>query len=58
MSSEPFTPGMIASLLRTMPAERLAVVKPAAFQTWPTRKIVPANVIRELITNEQSRRRR
>lgn len=56
--SEPFTPAMIAGHLRAMPTERLEMIKPAAFQMWPVRKIVPGQVIRELIANERSRRAR
>ncbi len=48
---------LIASLLRDMPAERLAVAHPFDFQRWPATVITPAAVIRELIANEQSRRR-
>lgn len=54
--TEPYTPAMISRLLRDVPTERLATIAPAAFQTWPTRKIVPAKIIKELIANEQSRR--
>lgn len=56
--SEPYTPGMITSLLRDMPGDRLATIQPTAFHVWPVRKIVPAKLIRELIDNEVSRRRR
>lgn len=55
---EPYTPGMITSLLRAMPVEQLATIQPAAFHLWPVRKIVPGKLIRELIDNEISRRRR
>ena len=55
---EPFTPGMITGLLRTMPADRLASIQPTAFHVWPVRRIVPGKLIRELIDNEISRRRR
>jgi hypothetical protein len=56
-ASEPYTSAMIAGLLRAMPADRLHTVRPSAFQTWPTRKIVPGKIILELIANEQDRRR-
>lgn len=55
--TEPYTPGLISRILREMPAERLAAIQPYAFQTWPTTRIVPGKVIRELINNERSRRR-
>jgi len=56
-TSEPYTPAMITNLLRAMPDDRLRVAKPYDFQRWPTRKIVPGNVIRELIANEKARRK-
>jgi hypothetical protein len=56
--SEPYTAPMITSLLRAMPADRLASIQPTAFHVWPVRKIVPGKLIRELIDNEISRRRR
>lgn len=58
MNSEPFTPPMIADVLRTMAPERLAVIQPVNFQTWPVRRIVPSKVIAELISNERARRAR
>lgn len=55
---EPYTPGMITGLLRAMPADRLREIQPTAFHAWPVRQIVPGKLIRELIDNEISRRRR
>jgi hypothetical protein len=55
---EPYTPAMITGLLRAMPADRLASILPTAFHAWPVRRIVPGKIIRELIDNEISRRRR
>ncbi|MBO9624145.1 MAG: hypothetical protein J7500_15665 [Sphingomonas sp.] len=55
--SEPYTPGMIAHALREMAPERLAAIHPHDFQRYPTRKIVPGKLIRELIDNERARRR-
>lgn len=55
--SEPFTPEQITYHLRGMSAERLAASHPYDFQRWPVRKIVPAKVIHELITNERQRRK-
>lgn len=55
--SEPYTPAMIATILRAMPAERLARVAPRDFQTWPTRRVVPSAIVRELIDNELAWRR-
>lgn len=57
-SVEPFTPEMIADVLRAMPDERLSIIGPTPFQTWPTKNIVPGNIIRELIANEKAYRRR
>lgn len=56
--SEPYTAGMITGLLRDMPADRLRTIAPIDFHRWPVRKIVPGKLIRELIDNEISRRRR
>ncbi len=36
----------------------LSSITPTAFHVWPVRKIVPGKLIRELIDNEISRRRR
>lgn len=54
--TETYTPALISRLLRDMPTERLATIHPYAFQMWPARKVAPFNVIKELISNEQSRR--
>lgn len=56
-NGEPYTPAMIAGLLRSMPDDRLSTLDPKSFQTWPARQIVPAGTIREIITNEIARRR-
>lgn len=56
--SEPFTPQMITDVLRSMSQERLEIITPAVFQTWPTRKIVSGKIIKELISNERARRNR
>lgn len=56
--SEPYTPAMVTRALRDMSPDRLAVIRPTDFHTWPTRRIVSAKLIRELIDNEISRRRR
>jgi len=57
-SVEPFTPEMITDSLKAMSDERLSIITPTPFQTWPTVNIVPGNIIRELIANEKARRRR
>jgi hypothetical protein len=57
LPSAPYTPAFIARLLRDMPADRLAATVPHDFHRWPTRKIVPAKIIRDLISNERDRRR-
>ena len=54
----PYTPALIARLLRDMSEPQLASAHPHDFHRWPTRKIVPAKIIRELISNELDRRRR
>ncbi len=56
--SEPYTPPMIAHALRQMSDGQLEAATPFQFQTWPTRKIVPGKMIRELIANEIARRSR
>lgn len=58
MNTEPYTPQMIAEVLRSMAPERLAAIQPVNFQMWPTRQIVPGRVISELISNERARRAR
>lgn len=58
MSGEPYDAAQITGLLRTMPADRLREIQPTAFHVWPVRQIVPGKLIRELIDNEISRRRR
>lgn len=54
--SEPYTPGMIRAVLRSMPDADLQRATPRQFHTWPTRRIVPSRVISELITHERSTR--
>lgn len=53
----PYTPPMIAKVLRDMPAERLATIEPATFQAWPTKQIVKRNIIVDLIDAERAARR-
>lgn len=53
----PYDAPLIASLLRSMTAQQLGAAHPHDFQRWPAVVITPAIVIRELIANEQSRRR-
>lgn len=55
--SEPYTVAMISAVLKGMPADRLAAVQPRNFQMWPTRRIVPAAIIRELIDHERAVRK-
>lgn len=52
----PYDPPMIASLLRSMPVDRLQMVRPADFQRWPAAKITKAKIIGEMIAAEKSRR--
>ncbi|MBB4618981.1 hypothetical protein [Sphingomonas abaci] len=47
---------MIRTLIRQMPVERLARVRPSDFYRWPVTAITPTPVIEELIANEQTRR--
>lgn len=54
--SEPFSPEMIAKILRTMSADRLRETKPRDFHIWPVKRIVPSAVIADLIANERARR--
>lgn len=49
---------MITSVLRRLPAERLAAVTTRTFQTQPAVAITPARVIAELIAHEKLRRLR
>lgn len=55
---EPYTPAMVTRVLRDIPSDRLATIEPTDFHRWPVRNIVPGKLIRELISNEISRRRR
>lgn len=55
--SVPFTPGMIARILRLFTPEQLAATSPQQFQLWPAKKIVPSAIVKELIANETARRR-
>lgn len=52
----PYDVPMIRAVLRTMPADRLARITPAAFQMHPVQVLTPLRMIRELISNEQARR--
>lgn len=52
----PNDPHCIAAVLRTMPADRLALARHTDFQRWPAAVITPAPIIRELIDNERARR--
>lgn len=52
----PYDAPMIRTLIRQMPAERLARVRPSDFYRWPVIVITPTPVINELIANEQTRR--
>lgn len=56
--SEPYTPAMIAHALRNTPDDRLATLDWQVFQRYPTRKIVPGAIIREMIRDERQRRAR
>jgi predicted Zn-dependent protease len=57
VESEPFTPAQIARSLRQLSDEDLSAVHPRRYHMWPVRKIVPGNVILELIANERATRR-
>lgn len=54
--TEPYTAAMISGILRAMPKELFARVRADDFRRWPTRGIVPAKIIDELISNERQRR--
>ena len=54
----PYESALIAKLLRAMSPAALASATVTTFQTWPARKIERANIIQELIVNEQASRRR
>lgn len=54
--NEPYTPNMIARILRTSTPEQFARLKPVHFQRWPTRNIVPLHIINELFDAETARR--
>lgn len=54
----PYDLPMITSVLRLLPAERLASVTTRTFQTQPAVAITPARVIAELIAHEKLRRKR
>jgi hypothetical protein len=54
--TEPYTPPLIAKLLRAMPADQLAAIRPDQFRMWPAPRIVPDRVTRELIRAERGRR--
>lgn len=56
IGGEPFDAPMIQRFLRRKTDAELAAAHPHQFQTWPTRKIVPGKLIRELIANEKARR--
>lgn len=46
--SVPYTPGMIASILRLFTDAQLAATSPEQFQLWPARNIVPPAWFTEL----------
>lgn len=54
--SEPYTPQLVTRLLRSMTDAQLAATKPTSFQLWPARRILKAEVLAEMITNERTRR--
>ena len=52
----PYDASMIRTVIRQLPADRFALVRPADFHRWPVTAITPTPVIEELISNEQTRR--
>lgn len=56
IGGEPFDAPMIQRYLRRKSDSELASTRPEHFQMWPTRNIVAASIIRELISNEKARR--
>ena len=55
--SEPYSVSMVRTILKRMPSDRLAELKPKDFHQWPTRKIVPAQIIDEMLTAERAARK-
>lgn len=56
IGGEPFDAPMIQRYLRRKSDSELAATRPEHFQMWPTRKIVPGQIIASLIDNEKASR--